>query len=298
MTTSYDILKQLLPLEWRGIQVPAQENSIDVQNRLIEHEQAGVRGAHVEDTGRKAMRMSFRVPFFASLTGYKDLYPTTYRKFFDACLDSSIGSLVHPEYGELDVKVEKYSVKWNPRARSGCEMDVTWVETNENRVIEDAPILTDVIQDTALLEGNLSDMGIPPFDDGSGMSLLDSLKQLASLPDLLDMELAAALGKIEGMIAAINNLMDALQSVSDPKASSTYDGLLEIVAKLDAFKESGRPAGTVKKVGVVINTTEQPPTQMANNAGMKLEEFFALNPALGNKDTVPVGYQVFVVQGG
>ena len=289
-----EILSKLVPLMWRTIEVPARQNSMSGGSRLVEHQQWGVPGAHIENTGRKAERFTFTIPFRNGIWGYNDLYPGTFRKFFSACLDTTVGKLVHPEFGELDAHVSDRSVRWDPKARDGCDMEVTWVETNENATLEQAPQITDKVALAEYCEEIMHEIDAPEFDDGSGLSLAETLAKLASMKLLLDMRAAAALAKVESAINGVNNLISAISSIRDPKSWNALDALGSIESSLQDLKNSAPGAGTVKKVAAKTTTKELTPTQTAAAYGMEVNEFFALNPRAALSSTIAIGTTVYV----
>jgi prophage DNA circulation protein len=298
MADALDILGNLLPLKFRGIEVPCQTNSIKVTQNLVEHNQYGVSGGEQENTCRKSAHLSFTIPFRAGLLGYRNLYPNTYRDFWNACCDRSTGPLQHPEFGLMDVKVENYDTSWDPARRDGVDMTVSFVETIEKGLRIELTASSPIKYATGLaLDAEKLGPGIklPKYNDGSGSSLSDALKKLKGMQMLADITAAGMLAEIEKTMEAVNVLIDFTNQMSDPKAWPVMQALKGIETALVSAYDS---AGLVDKKAIDIRTTTQERTTplLAGDYGITIEQLFKLNPLLAAKDKVPAGTVVFIPQ--
>lgn len=129
-----DILEQLLPASWRGLQFPVVSMRSTIAHDLVEHKYWGVDGARVEATGLAPCRHSFRVPFINGLkTGHgetwSDLYPNHLRRVAIAFQDKKTGVLQHPEFGEIACKAERFEIDWSSERRGGVDAELSFVET-------------------------------------------------------------------------------------------------------------------------------------------------------------------------
>lgn len=292
-----DALGTLLQLSWRGIEVPCQANSIDPKQRIVEHKQWGVQASHVENTGRDSARFSFKIPFRGGISGCTDLYPTRFRDFFNACLDGSAGKLIHPEFGELDACVESHPVSYDPNRRDGCDMDVVWIETNENEyVLEQSYLMADAVALATQLDGNFPDVEIPPFDDGSGLSLTESLKKLQGELLLAQLSVASIIASVGNTIDAVNGMIDFASSLANPQASVVAQYLKDIEASLSAFIAKLPGSRSVRTVIDKIVQRTQPVENAAASYGMSMEDWFALNPMTAATGEVKTGDIVFVYE--
>ncbi len=290
-----DELGDMLPLTWRGIEAPCQQNDISVQQRNVEHKQYGVKASHVENTGRDSARFSFRVMFRSGIQGYGGLYPDKFTKFFDACLDGSVGKMQHPEFGELDCKVDNFKVNYDPNRRDGVDIDVTWIETNEGAyVLEQSYLLSEAVYAAAALAD--VDVEIPPYDDGSGMSLSESLKAIQGAQLLAQLEVSALLASVSNAINAVNSMIDTLSSLADPKASIAMKYLKDIEASLAAFSKNLPGANKVRNVTDKIAMRAMPINEAAMLNSMSMDDWFALNPMTAATGEVKPGDVFFVYE--
>lgn len=300
MKPDWEVLGQLIPLQWRGIEVPCVKMSMACSNRTTEHEQYDVPGADVENGNRKAVRHTFVIPFRRMIAGYVNLYPKTFRLFIKALLDPDAGPLQHPEFGEADYVVVDWSVEWTPDKRDGADLTVTYVETNENGVaIENAtPSMVDAQRAALDLQQWMTEVD-PPIEDPSPseLSLDEQLAQIASLKLLAELRIAEALAGIEQVIDRINGLLDVIGGSTDPLSSEMYAACVTIGSACAALKENLSLAGAGKKIRQRINDKQRSVADAAAHFAMSTGEFYQLNPALGRVGKVGENEAVLVFEG-
>lgn len=296
MTYELDVLRRLLPLSWRGIEVPCAQNSLEFEHGQVPHYQIGVAGAHVEHTCRHSATFQFRVFFRGGISGYTDLYPSRYRDFLNACLDGSLGPLVHPEMGLLDAKVKQCSVITDPNRRDGYDMDVTWIETVEEgsalELAANSPI-SEAISLGRDLETNYTTADVPTYDDGSGMSLTQALKSLEGQWMLMQFEVVSMLANIENIIGAINSMIDTLSTSTSPSSSPVSTALKGIIAALAQLENDLMGTSKARKVGMKITQRDDTVAAVAASLSLGVSEFFQLNPRFAETGKVPNGSMVF-----
>ena len=129
----------LLGYAFRGLGFPVVDTMLEVRQDLVIHKFADRDGAHVEGTGRHPFQITARIPFLNGIQPgpqetwqSNSLYPLQWRGFFKACCDNSSGTLVHPELGPLTVKVEHCRTVWAAAKRSGVEVEVSWIESDDS----------------------------------------------------------------------------------------------------------------------------------------------------------------------
>jgi hypothetical protein len=296
-----DALGGLLPLLWRNIEVPAQVNSITANQRCVEHKQWGVAGAHVENTGRDSARFPFRIPFRGGISGYTDLYPSRFHDFFNACLDGSAGKLQHPDFGELDARVfGEIHVNYDPARRDGVDLDVTWIETNENGyTLEQVGIFADAIALAGDLEsryGAILSVKYPNVDNR--LSLGEAMGKIKGAMSLGLMGIQGALAQIEGLINTLNSVIDLMNTVSSPEAWAATDIAKSIESVLAKLKMDLPGLSATRKIDIKVNPKEEPCANAATRYGLSLNDFFALNPMYGGPGVVPAGGLVTVYLNG
>lgn len=298
MSSYLDILGDLLPLSWRGIDVPCQANEMSGGHSLVEHNQYGVAGGEQESCCRKSVRFSFRVPFRVGIAGYEGLYPQTFRDFWNACLDGSTGPLIHPELGLVDCKVDTFKAVYDPQRRDGVDMDVVWAESIELGISVDiaaeSPINT-AIGLAGDLEDIATDVEVPEYDDGSGLSLKQALAKIKGTIQLAEMSVVNSLNDISNTISAVNDMIDYAGTLTHPESYAILDALKGIESNLQTLKEKTL-AGRKKRIAIRVTTSDMRVTYAAAKFGMTIEEFFGLNPLLAVSTTVKAGSEILVWQ--
>jgi len=243
--------------------------------------------------------MSFRIPFRVGVIEYPDLYPSRFRDFWNACLDGSTGNLRHPEFGEMDAKVSSFTLSITPERRDGYDVDVEFVETTENNItVADNPLgpiaeaisVADAIKDSA---AELTPK--PEYEDGSGVDLLQALKQLEGMLFLAQLSVQAMINSVNNVIGAVNGMIDTVNQATDPKAWGVVDGLKSIEASLQEVKDSLAP--NQKKIDFIIAQQDIAVRDASGAAGMKIADFLKLNPALARTGLIPMGKEYFVQVG-
>lgn len=302
-----DALARLLPLSWRGIEVPCQQNGLRFNQRLVEHKQHGVSGAHVENCGRDSARFSFRIPFRGGISGYTDLYPSRFRQFWDACLDGSVGVLVHPEFGSLDCKVESLNLVYDPNRRDGVDVDIEWVETIEGDIsletAANSPI-NDAIKLAVNLETILTKPRIPKPNEKSLFeqirstvkSIKEGIAKINGQIQLAQYSVVSVMADIEGVVNAANDLTDTAAKLTDPDSSAIYNEGLAIVAAMQKLGEKLPSAAPSKTVTQKVLTKLTAVVDAASQFSMSLNEFFALNPTAALAETINPGTILFVYE--
>ncbi|MFA4900910.1 MAG: hypothetical protein WC563_15435 [Brevundimonas sp.] len=293
-----DILASLKPLKFRGIEVPCLSNSIKVGQNLVEHNQYGVAGGEQENTCRKSAHLSFTIPFRAGIVWKPSLYPKVMRDFWNACCDGTTGPLSHPEFGLMDVKVGDFDLTWQPNARDGADMNVSFVETIEKGLRIELSASSPITYASSIAD-ELEKLGpmvkLPSFDNSTGTTLKGALAKIKGAMLLAQMSAASLLGDIESTIGGVNNLIDFASSLTDPAAWPVVAGLKNIVSALMQIEtQLGTDAGKKKKLEIKYTTTDASPTLVASQFGTNLEDLFKANPSLAILDPVPSGTMVFV----
>lgn len=292
-----DILAHLLPLKWRGIEVPCTVNDVDVNHNLVEHNQYGVSGGEQENTCRKSARFSFHCLFRAGIAGYKNLYPTTFRDFWNACCDRTTGPLQHPEFGLIDCKVASFKIAYEPTKRDGLDLDVVFVETIEKGISVDLTAASPITY-AVWLAGDLETIStfieVPEYDDGSGLTLKEALAKIKGTISLAGMSVSNMLSDIQSSINAVNGMLDMLNTSTDVKSWEAIDILKQIESSLEMTAEKAATLTTNKTIEIKNVAVGGIPSVVASQFAMSIEDFYKLNPMLAIYDTIPVGLQVFV----
>lgn len=212
-----ELFAQLLPFKWRDVELPITKMRVSLAHDLVEHKYWRVDGARVEATGLAPLRFSASVPFINGIVpgkgeGWKSLYPTQLRAFLAAFAKRDTGVLQHPEFGEIACKAERLDIDWSGDRRGGCEVEASWVETQD----------TDGI--VTFRANPITDLGVYAKDlDAS----TDDLRKLA--PDLPQYQ------------ETFDDFARGLSAIFDQVGLLSYRGAGKISAfiyRVDAFQDS------------------------------------------------------------
>lgn len=292
-----DILAHLKPLKFRGIEVPCLTNSIKVAQNLVEHNQYGVSGGEQENTCRKSAHLSFIIPFRAGIVWKPSLYPKVMRDFWNACCDRTTGPLSHPEFGLMDVKVADFDLTWQPNARDGADMNVSFVESIEKGLRIELTASSPITYASAIAD-ELEKLGptvnLPAFDNSTGTTLKGALNKIKGAMMLAQLSAASLLSDISSTIEGVNSLIDFASSLTDPNAWPVVSGLKDIVAALVQIEEDIGTLKGKKKLEIKYTVSDASPTLVASQFGTNLEDLFKANPSLAVLDPIPANTMVFV----
>ncbi len=138
-----DALTDLLSFRWREVEIPVSRMRASLAHDLVEHKYWGVDGARVEDTGLAPMRFTASIPLVNGLAVGKSeqwksqLYTNVLRPLIAAFSRRDNGLMQHPEFGNIACKAEHLDIDWDGSKRGGCDVEASWVETNDERAIRE-----------------------------------------------------------------------------------------------------------------------------------------------------------------
>lgn len=227
-----DILEQLLPASWRGIEFPVTKMRATIAHDLVEHKYWGKDGARVEATGLAPVRFSFTVPLIQGLTSgrverWHILYPNQFRSLLTAFQKKATGVLQHPEFGEVACKAERMEVDWEATRRGGCDIELSFVETavDGDQSFAEFPSPVNDVEDTSL---GLDDeqfkadttaillaagVELPPYlaeeQFGEPFSFGDAISKLKSVTDYPSLLSRRAGGRIDSIVYQADRLAES-----------------------------------------------------------------------------------------
>lgn len=291
-----DVLGSLLPLEWRGIRVPVANLSTTGGNRTVVHEQPNVPGAITESTGRRPIVTRATVLLRAGVFGFGDMYPSRYQDFIEALIDPSTGPLQHPQYGEMECRVHgDWTANWAADKRDGCDLEVAWIEHSEDKGFENA----DMIMDAFGLPGEADAEVRRIFEEDnsiSGANLLEGLSALKGQLERAELSVADAVQKIANAMNTISEMIEFLESATDPNTWETSRSLKATFAALQRLAENLTPPGKMKRIAMKIAEATRPASAYAARWKMSAQDFFSLNPSAALTGKVEAGQEFFVYE--
>lgn len=289
-----DVLGGLLPLTWRGIEVPCYSTGLDFAHRLTEHNQYGVSGGYQENGYRSSGTFTFKLLLRNGIEWPAYLYPGTFRDMLNALYDPSEGDLQHPEFGKLVCKVASVSVQWDPNKRDGADIDVTWKEHNAG--LEEAELNLDMDIGGKLVDLAMSGRAIDAdWEDDYGSNPLDVLNGLAGKMDMLQNDVNNKITQLEGAIASVNDIIDTLEKSTDPNAWGIANEAKKLLMDLGDLAANVLPDKR-KRIILKVSDKRQPVSAAAGRWDMSTDEFLALNPRSAVSGYLEADEEFFVVE--
>lgn len=236
-----DILSQLKPCTFRGIEFVVSSFNVRLAHDLAEHKRVGIDGGSVEETGRNPLVFTCRAIFRNHVTvnkaaGYfatSAMYPDRFQQFLDAVGDGTNGDLQTPHMGTFKVKVRSVNVPLNPNIRDGVDVDVEFVESGED-ALPSLSSVTSAKQAGADLDAKSQFK--PPEDEKDGFSfesVMGAMNKVAGVANRVELLQKRALGKVKAVIFRVNRTISAYKSLAN-SVGDTLDDLTASVGQLGA----------------------------------------------------------------
>jgi hypothetical protein len=202
----------------------------------------------------------------------------------------------HPEFGLIDVKVASFNIAYDPTRRDGVDLDVVLLETIEKGLSIELTAASPITYAVGLagdLETMSADVEVPPYEDGSGLTLKEALSKIKGTIALAGMSVSNLLSDIENSIGAINGMLDMLNTTTDVKSWQAIDTLKKIEAALQQTEQKAATLVKNKTIEIKNVAVAGLPSVVAAQFGLSIEDFYKLNPMMAIYDTIPVGTQIF-----
>tara|TARA_B100001123_G_scaffold449849_1_gene617119 strand:+ start:1280 stop:2203 length:924 start_codon:yes stop_codon:yes gene_type:complete len=298
-----DIISKLEPLSWRGLDVPCGDASYSFRQRQAERKYPYIDSAAHEWMGRDSIQFSATLYFLNTIAlngktltpGVESgLYPGVWEQFRETLLDGSIGTLVHPDIGDIWARVTSSNISMTPATRSGIVVQVDWVESLKSLEDEQqfvASVASDASAAAKACDVAMSLLGIDYPDGAPSTDLFGAIEQLKGIGFSLALSVRGLGNRIVGAIDRIRTFRLPGQSAtvlgSNAQASAlgaNLDALEEAVFQLVRVAESNaRPTGTKTL------THDQTLDDFATEVDNTLNEIMGLNTKWLTKSKVPSG---------
>jgi prophage DNA circulation protein len=225
-----DVLAQLLPAAFRGIQFPVIRMTMSIAHELAMHTYWGVDGARIEATGLEPMRFTFTVPFINTIApGKKErweagrLYPYQLRQLLDAFRKKADGILQHPEFGDIRCKADKLDFEWEATRRGGADATVSFVETLPpmgERAVRAASPVQAILVATFDLDASDADLrALVPDWPQHRTSFTDFARSIQAIGDQFTVLQYRTAGQINQLLYRCDNIVD---SITRARSATTW----------------------------------------------------------------------------
>lgn len=129
MSDLFDRILQVAAFE--DVEFPVSEASTEGGQDLVEHRVYRRPGADLEPTGQQPYKGKLTCPLINGLPGFpNDLFPNRYYDLLTKFETSRIGTLRHPTKGTFRAMIKSWGERLNSDVRNGVELEVEWVEHN------------------------------------------------------------------------------------------------------------------------------------------------------------------------
>lgn len=302
MAGDSDILQNLIGPEWRGVPFPLVRMRTSGSNDLVQHKHPDQDGFHVECTGANNRTIEAEIPFLNNLRPApsekwlgRTPYPELFRAFILACVDKTSGPLVHPEFGELNVKCERWSFELAPSPRDGAIVHVEWIESVDDgnflgSYTQPSPVASAVAL-ASQLDDQITELTPPPPElQEDPASFSDMMRFLQSVPDTATL-LSKQVGGMFGRAAAkLDRLDEAMKRFNTVRWWPIVDGAEHLRASLfDMEKKFGVDQKVMREYIVRAPATL---SMLAQILGQDVDAMIRLNRNFMSKPVVPAGARV------
>lgn len=205
---------------FRGVEFEVESRSFTGGRRNQVHEYPNKDVPYTEDIGKKAD--NYNVTAFVIGPNYES-HRDALKK---ACLEQGTGTLVHPDYGTIEVNCDSITIKESKDQGGMAVFDLVFIETGEKAVPETSIDMSgSVLSSAGNMLSSAKDNFSKAFKIGSGvaeiMTLLESIATSASSAlNSIGSGLDYAQGLTESVTSAMNKVVDAFSIVLTLKANA------------------------------------------------------------------------------
>jgi len=302
MTTSLDVLEQLIGPEWRGIPFPLLGMRTSGSTDMVEHKRPDQDGFHVEATGANNLVITATIPFRNSLRAApsekwagQTLFPDIFRRFVAACANAMTGELVHPDLGKLNVKCRTFNWNYDPNKRDGCDFDVEWVQSLDDgefigSISVYSPVATGIAVASKLDEQIVIMFPAPPELLEDPVSFSDMMRSLQAIPDTATLLSKQVGGIFHRIVAKLDRLEDALARFNATRWWPIVDGMEHLRATVfDLQRKFAVDHKAIREYLVRVPSTLAVLAQLLDQ---KLDDMIRLNRDKLEKPVIPAGARV------
>lgn len=287
-----DVLATLTAPTWRSIPFPITSLENGFTHEHVEHRFPYVDGQHIEAMGRNGLNFSARLPFnngvrsgsFEPWAG-QTLFPTLFYKFLNACLDSSSGVLLHPDFGPITCKARDVNWRYTSTLRDGAEISVRWYQSDDDTdaqsvLVAGASPAATATNAAASLDEQLATVGPLP-------ELKNDTESFSSMVQNYTDGNSNA-GRIQSKLDSTSAALDRMDDVSMwPLRQATEDlrgALFSLGGNVGV--PTGSSGASVRSYTVPLGTSL---ASIGFHLGVRTDRLVSMNPGLARSPLVPPG---------
>ena len=283
MVAPAQVIQGLRPFTWRGLTVLIQSAPVDFAHAQAVRKYPYVDGEGHDWTGREAHKVKARMFFLESLDpgAFTKKWPV-WRK---ALSDGSPGIMEHPILGKFRAVVDNGTISYAAETTAGVIVDCSFSEDTEvdkpNKFSDPKPAVKDVAK-AAQVAANVYSIQWP--SQRLDVSLFDAVNAFTSR--LWDIQVTAS-GYANQLIGSVEQMIEAAENLTDPKAYPVYENLLHTWELLrDAANQASKDA---RAKGSKLTQSDTTIADFAASVGNTEDEIAQLNLQLLRSPIVPKG---------
>lgn len=302
-----DVLKQLRPARFRGIEFPAAGardfgfSQEQAQHRFVFRDEQVI-----ESLGRQNPTFRFQIPFREDLAigPWKNLFTEVYPKFLEACLDRSAGILVDPVHGNVRVKCVSFQETLDATKRDGVDVTVEFIFAPESSddltsqvsfvasSIEGATEQAIRFDAAALQLDPATHARVAALQNESPTARTDVFTAARAVSDQVTQERNRIGAQLQDAAYKMERTRESLDQARDPQVAQLRRDAARLGLAAKNLDESvRRPPRPFRKL-----IAAEPIGRMAfaTKYQVSIDDLLAFNPALIDLLVIPAGYTVNV----
>lgn len=292
--TDYEMLKRLPKMSFRGIALPIVDRVHDFGQMTNEHTFIYRDGVTTEMLGVGARRFTYAALLRESITvaGYKNLFSSVLRKFYEACLNPEAGPLIDPVHGEILCTPGPWHETTDHRRTDGVDVQISFVEYTAigEQVADQPPTIQGVYDSAKALDVEVAatkwtqqvpspEATVDPLSGFAG--LLEQTNTARERFDNMGMSVSDKALKVE-------RAAEKLGLAGEPARRAARK------LRLDSYRLAKAPPRD--KAGILreqVTTAPKTIAQIAAESGMSIADLIRSNASLARSPMVPAGTKVY-----
>ena len=283
-----DVLKDLLRLSWRGIEVPVLHCTARFQQDEVAHRYTYRDKELIESTGLQNWTFVYTIPFREDVAKgpYKHLFYETLPKFITACRDRTTGPLVDPILGPMPAKFTGWSHEIDVARRDGVDVGADFKYAPDEDTDEPQQnCVSNCVGEAGQLDEQIM---TKKWAQAAGLEpMIDPFLLAESFAKMAQFKMGQVAAALDNATSKIDKTIAALDQLQDPNQWPVRQSVLRLKnATVQLALKVMSPGRTINQSTVGAPTTI---AALASQYGMSVMAFLALNPMLAVNPAVPAG---------
>lgn len=302
-----DILKQLHPASWRGIQFPVAARDFGFQQDHEDHRFIFRDEKLIESLGQENPTYRYTIPFREDIAKgpWKNLFVAVYPEFLAACLDRTNGILDDPVHGPVQCKVTSLQETVDVNRRDGVDVEVTFLTSpdedfsrqelgTEIGTLQGAQGLSDYLSREATKLDPATQKAIADLNKGSENGKLNPLDAATSALNQIEVAGNKVQASFGDVAFRAQKLDDSLARVRNPDTQPIRVAARQLqLTAIDLVRVAvGQKEAKNKTVRIYLVPAPIGKLALAGKLHTSVQELMRMNPDIARSPIVQPGTQV------